>query len=166
MDLFRFDALGGTISRVCCTSDLNSRTLKGHRDQIRSAVFGPDGTKIVSASVDKTVKIWDVENGECLRTLKGHRDWICSAVFSPDGTKIVSASRDKTVKIWNVKFLCINFLQRKRDTQEKTEYLKEQICRATTIIGDSARFGIVCNDPLSFVDKKKLFVSKMLLNNL
>ena len=38
--------------------------------------FAPDGKTIVSASVDTTVKIWDVESGTCLTTLEGHR-YLC-----------------------------------------------------------------------------------------
>jgi WD40 repeat protein len=67
-----------------------------------SAAFSPDGGTIVSASFDKTVKIWDVRTRRLLRTLEGHKEPVRSAAFSPDGGAIVSASVDKTVKIWAV----------------------------------------------------------------
>ena len=38
--------------------------------------FAPHGKTIVSASQDKTVKIWDVESGKCKTTLEGHR-YLC-----------------------------------------------------------------------------------------
>ncbi len=43
------------------------------------AVF-PDGRRVVSASDDKTLKVWDVATGECLATLEGHSSWVrCAA---------------------------------------------------------------------------------------
>ncbi len=77
------------------------QTLTGHTDWVVSASYSPDGTKIVSASWDNTLKIWDANTGSCLQTLTGHTDDVSSASYSPDGTKIVSASGDNTVKIWN-----------------------------------------------------------------
>ena len=73
---------------------------------MNSVSFSPDGTKIASASNDKTVKLWDVTSWECLQTLEGHSDRVESVSFSPDGTKVASGSWDKswdkTVKLWDV----------------------------------------------------------------
>jgi WD40 repeat protein len=66
-----------------------------------SVKFSPDGTQIVSASWDHTVKIWSVATGACLHTLEGHTDVVSSAEYSPDGKNIVSGSWDNTVKVWN-----------------------------------------------------------------
>ena len=70
-----------------------------HSDEVNSARFSPDGTNIVSASWDETVRVWSVATGECVQTLEGHSGWVNSAQFSPDGTNIVSASGDKTVRV-------------------------------------------------------------------
>ncbi len=102
-----------------------------HSDEVAgvmSVVFSPDGTKIVSGSNDRTIKIWDsgaprspeiappwpklMPIGSLLACLAGmlelicektnaHSGWITSVAFSSDGTKIVSGSEDKTIKVWD-----------------------------------------------------------------
>ncbi|PWB53142.1 MAG: hypothetical protein C3F13_09925, partial [Anaerolineales bacterium] len=62
--------------------------------------FSPDGTRIISASQDRTLKLWDAACGQELRTLSGHTNFAFAFAFSPDGTWIVSASQDKTLKLW------------------------------------------------------------------
>ena len=75
--------------------------LKGHTSTVDSVAFSPDGQRIVSGSYDKTLKIWDANNGKELQTLTGHTKWVSSVAFSPDGQRIVSGSEDKKVKIWD-----------------------------------------------------------------
>jgi WD40 repeat protein len=40
--------------------------------QVNACSWSPDGTKVVSCSNDKTVRVWDVSRGECISTLTGH----------------------------------------------------------------------------------------------
>jgi WD40 repeat protein len=61
-----------------------------------------DGRCAVSASSDKTLKVWDVETGRELHTLQGHTNRVRGAALSGDGRRAVSASSDNTLKVWDV----------------------------------------------------------------
>jgi dynein assembly factor with WDR repeat domains 1 len=52
--------------------------LTGHEAEISKICFNPQGTKILTASSDKTCKIWSAETGEEIQTLEGHDDEIFS----------------------------------------------------------------------------------------
>ncbi|WP_438011255.1 TIR domain-containing protein [Sorangium sp. So ce321] len=78
------------------------RTLHGHAGEVTACAISPDGQRIVSASWDKTLKVWDVATGQLLSTLEGHSYSINACAVSSDGQHIVSASSDKTLKVWNV----------------------------------------------------------------
>jgi WD40 repeat protein len=66
-----------------------------------SAVFSPDGTSVLTASNDKTARLWG-SDGKVLAILRGHTDRVRKAVFSPDGRRILTASDDGTARLWNV----------------------------------------------------------------
>ena len=49
-----------------------------------------DGTRVLTASNDKTARVWDL-SGKELATLQGHTAGVTSAVFSPDGQRVATA---------------------------------------------------------------------------
>jgi tricorn protease-like protein len=55
----------------------------------------------VSASDDKTIRVWDAVTGLEIQTLKGHTDGVNSVAITSDGKRIVSASDDKTIRVWD-----------------------------------------------------------------
>ena len=59
-----------------------------------SVQFVPTGDFLVSASRDKSIKVWEVSTGYCTKTLVGHREWVRVAAVSPDGKLIASGSND------------------------------------------------------------------------
>ncbi|MEG4458840.1 WD40 repeat domain-containing protein, partial [Microcoleus sp. N9_A1] len=77
------------------------RTLVGHSDSVNAVAIAPDGKTAISASDDKTLKIWDTETGTELRTLTGHTYQVLAVAIAPDGKTAISASYDKTLKIWD-----------------------------------------------------------------
>jgi len=73
----------------------------GHQDVVNSACFSPDGARIVTASWDRTARLWDVTTGQQIAALRGHDFGVRSACFSPDGARIVTASSDYTARLWD-----------------------------------------------------------------
>ena len=75
------------------------RTLEGHSGGVPSVVLHADGRRAVSGSWDKTLKVWDLETGECLRTVKGG---VNPVALHADGRRAVSASGDHMLKVWDL----------------------------------------------------------------
>ena len=72
-----------------------------HEEWVNSAQFSPDGTRVVTASEDKTARVWDAHTGKALSEPLRHEDAVLSAQFSPDGTRVVTASGDRTARVWD-----------------------------------------------------------------
>ena len=82
--------------------DLKERiVLKGHDGVLWSARLAPDGKRIVTASEDKTARVWNAENGDQPAILRGHTEGVRVASFSPDGRQVITGSTDKTARLWN-----------------------------------------------------------------
>jgi WD40 repeat protein len=75
--------------------------LRGYRSRVSSVVFSPDGTKLATASADKTARVWDVRTGAASLTLRGHHAEVMSVAFAPDGKHLLTASLDKTARLWD-----------------------------------------------------------------
>jgi hypothetical protein len=80
---------------VCGLCQRRAVTLLGHTDDVRAVAFSPDGTRLASASDDRTLKVWDTKAGQELLTLKGHTGRVEAVAFSPDGSRLASAARTR-----------------------------------------------------------------------
>jgi WD40 repeat protein len=68
---------------------------------VEAVAYSPDGRRIVSATYEKTLLLWEAASGRLLRTLAGHGGDATAVAFSPDGRMIASGSDDKTLKLWD-----------------------------------------------------------------
>src|SRR6202035_2492726 len=71
-----------------------------HQDAVESVAFSPDAARILTASRDKTAKLWDAGSGKLLASF-AHQDEVNHATFSQDGTRILTASADDSAKLWD-----------------------------------------------------------------
>ena len=75
--------------------------MTGHTDGVMEVKWSPDGSRLVSASDDKTMRMWNTTDWSYMFTLRGHAGGVLAVDWSPDGTKLVSGSRDYKMALWN-----------------------------------------------------------------
>lgn len=76
------------------------RNLKGHNGRLYDVDFSPDGKYVVTASADRTARVWELQSGSRKSILQGHNGHVFCASFSPNSKRIVTASGDNSARIW------------------------------------------------------------------
>lgn len=73
----------------------------GHSDTIKSVAFSPAGPYVLTASMDRSMQLWDAGTGRVIRSFFGHEHSIMTASFSSDGKSIMTGSTDYSAKLWD-----------------------------------------------------------------
>ena len=85
--------------------DITSRQIlhqfSGHDQDIYSLDFASDGIHIASGSGDRTIRIWDIQQGQCVLSLQID-DGVTTVAISPDNRYVAAGSLDKSVRIWDM----------------------------------------------------------------
>lgn len=92
------------ISTIYCTKVMNAEcvnTLSAHGSSVTCVKFNQSGTFLVSGSLDKTIKIWDLQ-GNCLKTLAEHYRYVNCVSLNSDSSLLASGSNDRTVIVWDL----------------------------------------------------------------
>jgi WD40 repeat protein len=78
------------------------KTLEGHKDMIWDVKISPDVKLAISAGNDGTIRIWELESGECIKILENNMGIIFSLCLGYDGKSAVAAGNNKCLYIWNI----------------------------------------------------------------
>ena len=77
------------------------KVIAEHRDAVLTVAVSPNGRFAVSGGKDKTILVWKLDTGECIKTLDGHTQDVNSIVFSQDGRYLVSGGSDGAIRLWD-----------------------------------------------------------------
>jgi WD40 repeat protein len=108
-DLMSSDSMPESMISADLSGDLWSKptwnlqqTINAHSDWVRCLSFTPDGTKLVSGSFDKTIKVWQLDTGTVIHTLTDRLKGVFALAVSPDGKILASGSWDERIELWNL----------------------------------------------------------------
>ena len=99
--------VGGSWSPLIVRNNIDNGTdprgvYTGHSNDVTALKVLPYGDKLITASKDKTLMLWDIPSQQVLRVFRGHTDWVTSVDVSSDGRLAASGSRDGTIRIWDI----------------------------------------------------------------
>lgn len=82
------------------------KCLTGHNHFVTDLTISNDNTFVISSSFDKTMRLWDLRTGKCVRQFFGHKKEVWTVSFSADNRQIFSGGADKSMNLWNTLAEC------------------------------------------------------------
>jgi WD40 repeat protein len=142
------------------------RVIEGHAGNVVSVAFSPDGTQLVSSSLDGTLRLWSARTGGTLAVLDCCTRRYSSVTFSSDGTQIVSVDSSRTIRLWDARSFETTAVLRPNTNHEhvtsvaysQTKSLIVCSCDKTVCVWDLAA------DSQSFLEGHKTKVSKVVFS--
>jgi len=98
-----WDLDGGVASRESGGDSYGKmkKRLQGHHHFVQDLDISSDGQFALSASWDRTARLWNIDTGNTVKQFRSHKKDILSVAFSDDNRQIITGSRDRTIKLWN-----------------------------------------------------------------
>lgn len=99
----RLFASGHSEGKVFVLSKTSRKELVGHDPpSVLGLAFSPDGKRLLTGGLDRTVRLWDVSTGQELHRFDDHQDGVVTVAFFSDGKYAASGALDKTIRIWDL----------------------------------------------------------------
>jgi small GTP-binding protein len=96
-------AMSPAVEAPTASKQVAERVIRlAHETWIFAYAFSQDGKRALTGCADKTVRLWDLETGRCLRVLTGHTEEVWSVEWSTDQRRALTGASDHTVRVWDV----------------------------------------------------------------
>jgi WD40 repeat protein len=92
----------GHVRELRLEGDPSPPSWRAHSDLIYDLAFSRDGRRLVTASGDRMVRVWDAATHREIALLEGHSAQVLTVAFNTNATQVVSGAADKELRVWDI----------------------------------------------------------------